>query len=942
MKKIFLLFTIFILVASNAFSQKVTGYVYDVTTSEPLVGVNISYKYKDRLTGVLSDVDGRYEIDVPADAIMLTFVLLGFETQNVPLVIANRETLNQNIYMKLEEQLLGEIVVSAGRFEQRLSDLTVSMAVLKPEQIKRQDPKDIKGVLATLPGVDITDNQPSIRGGGGWTYGVGSRTQILQDGFSVLTPGVGEINWNIIPMENIEQVEVIKGASSVLYGSSALNGVINIRTGRPRLEPQTTVSAYMGMYDNPMEKSYQWWSKEFWKDGNYEVEPLFRKSLFSGVRNPIYTGVDFSHSRRIGTFDVSGGANIFTDEGYREGNFNKRVRLGGNLTYHDPNVDYLNYGANVNFLSNKFGEFFVWKSADQVYSNSSLTNMGREANILYVEPFLNYTNPENNTSHKLRTRFFYKSDNIFAMENDKSLLGIMRDMGVNDNTMNGIFNIVRDPQQGLQDLWGQVGPEILPPLLNQDLTGLYNAISGMANNVFPTATNSDYVDLISWIMNNPVPENGDLTQWALNTLEPKNRDYRTDKDYSFFGDYQFSKRFSEESVATFGTTYEHVGMDTRVTGRHNSDNVALFTQYDGKFFDKLNVSAGARFEYYRVDSYHREAETKVFGKKIPFKPIFRGGLSYELAEYTFIRGSVGQGYRYPSITEKFIVQSLGGIGAYPNFDLKPERGHNAEIGIKQGYQFGPFKGYIDIAGFYTYYKDMIEFDFGLLNPNPDKDYPFLTSLREIPEVIQDGYFPTIGIKFNNLNKAELYGVDASITGVCDINNSVKLLYNLGYVYTEPRDVDAKKRNREEEANTDMLAMKYKSNTSKYLKYRQKHHVKGTFDFQFKRFFLGTNMTWKSKTLAVDYFMVDERPLGPNKPEADLMDYARQILFGDLHGYWKKNNKGFFVMDLRFGVDVTKKVSMQCNITNLLNKEYSIRPMDVNPPRTYMVKTNIKF
>lgn len=66
----------------------------------------------------------------------------------------------------------------------------------------------------------------------------GARSQILVDGMSTLNPKTGEINWNTVPLENIEQIEVIKGASSVLYGSSALNGIINIRTARPGLTPK--------------------------------------------------------------------------------------------------------------------------------------------------------------------------------------------------------------------------------------------------------------------------------------------------------------------------------------------------------------------------------------------------------------------------------------------------------------------------------------------------------------------------------------------------------------------------------------------------------------------------------------------------------------------------------------------------------------------------------
>ncbi len=139
----------------------------------------------------------------------------------------------------------------------------------------------------------------------------------------------------------------------MLYGSSALNGIINIRTARPGLTPKTRFSAYVGVYGDAENDEYQWSDKSFWKDDKYSVKPILRGSLLSGIRNPIYEGFDLSHSRRIGNFDVSGGINLFTDEGYRQQGYNKRFRMGGSLTYHQPDMGMklLNYGFNVDFLS---------------------------------------------------------------------------------------------------------------------------------------------------------------------------------------------------------------------------------------------------------------------------------------------------------------------------------------------------------------------------------------------------------------------------------------------------------------------------------------------------------------------------------------------------------------------------------------------------------------
>ena len=206
-------------IGATAYGQKVKGYIYDAETEQPLPGVNITYETKDGKKGVASDEKGYYELNIPAGGIYLTFSFIGYKSQLVPLVLNPREVMTKNIYLQPETKLLDDAVVTAGRFEQKMSDLTVSMDVLKSDQILKQDPGDITATLKTIPGVDVVDRQPSIRGGNGWVYGVGSRTMILVDGQSALDPGSGQINWNTIPMEDIAQIEVLKGASLRIVGS---------------------------------------------------------------------------------------------------------------------------------------------------------------------------------------------------------------------------------------------------------------------------------------------------------------------------------------------------------------------------------------------------------------------------------------------------------------------------------------------------------------------------------------------------------------------------------------------------------------------------------------------------------------------------------------------------------------------------------------------------
>ena len=435
----------------------------------------------------------------------------------------------------------------------------------------------------------------------------------------------------------------------------------------------------------------------------------------------------------------------------------------------------------------------------------------------------------------------------------------------------------------------------------------------------------------------------DLIPWLSNVINPSRNTPKTqtDKNFDYYLDYQFNKKWEGGAQITTGVTLEHIRYDSAVMDEvYKSDNVAAFLQYDQRFWDRLSVSAGVRAEYYRVNNHHREAETKIFGTKVPFRPVFRAGLNYQLADYSFIRASFGQGYRNPSINEKYLRKDIGGVGVYPNLDIKPEKGFNAELGIKQGYKVGNFQGFVDVAGFYTQYKDMVEFQFGLFN---NANYTMINSIGDAFQMLTDGKGFGIGAQFHNVSKAQIYGVEISTNGVYNFNKNTKLFYNLGYVYTEPRDADYQERNAVEGLYTDPLQMKEKSNTGKYLKYRPKHSFKATVDFQWKRINVGANVAWKSKILAVDYLMLDER----EKQQKDLMDYVRGILFGYSKGetlatYWKKHNTDYATVDVRFGVKATKEVAFQFMVNNLLNKEYSNRPMAVAAPRTFVLKMDVTF
>ena len=114
----------------------------------------------------------------------------------------------------------------------------------------------------------------------------------------------------------------------------------------------------------------------------------------------------------------------------------------------------------------------------------------------------------------------------------------------------------------------------------------------------------------------------------------------------------------------------YTNVESQLYGDHHSNNLASYVQGDKKW-DKVTFSAGMRLEYFKIDSI--QSSGKLFKKNlnIPFQPVFRFAGTYNPFDYTFIRASYGQGYRFPSIAEKFISTFVGGLNIYTNSSIEP-------------------------------------------------------------------------------------------------------------------------------------------------------------------------------------------------------------------------------------------------------------------------------
>src|ERR1700756_4825026 len=358
-------------ISYSSFSQQtgvLKGVVYDFTTHEKLPGATIRL-VNNLNKGAATDIDGKYLLELDTGYHQLICSYIGLRNDTFSVYIIANVIKEQDIHLKSYAKTLETVVVSSGKFDQRIEDITVSMEVLKPKLISAKNTTSIETALEQVPGLSIIDNDPQIRGGSGFTFGVGSRVAILVDGIPMLSGDAGRPEWSYIPVENIEQVEVIKGASSVLYGSSALNGVINVRTAYPRSKPKTVISVSTGMYSLPEAPADNWYNKTI--PGLANINFLHSRIIKSNI--DLVVGGNFNMDQGfIGPPppaiylppDIKQAFNITANDSIHTYNNNDMLKIRGrmnfNLRYRSKKIQGLSYGINGNGMLNKTNMVLAW------------------------------------------------------------------------------------------------------------------------------------------------------------------------------------------------------------------------------------------------------------------------------------------------------------------------------------------------------------------------------------------------------------------------------------------------------------------------------------------------------------------------------------------------------------------------------------------------------
>ena len=363
------------------------GEVREAATGRALEGARILLQ-PGALAVLTTGADGRFVVGKLAPGRYRLFVsLVGYAPDTLPsLEVPPGDTLRVTVTMRAVALDLPGIVVTASRAPERVEEAPASVAILRGDEVIRRNVISVDGALAFVPGVTFNGSgQMDVRGSTGSAGGVGSRVLMLVDGHPALSGDGGELIWEALPLLDLDQVEVVKGAASSLYGSNALGGVVNLVTTPVGDRPETVVRTHAGWYDPP---------------GRYEFAD---RTLGS-------RGIMLQHSRWLGRVGARLALARETSDGFEQngeyGHWFLRAKLTAPPESAHPWDGYLMWSRNDS------GDFLAWRSPDapfevdppslgdrSVYQfllgGATFTPLARPSAVLRVSPSLNYNSNQN-------------------------------------------------------------------------------------------------------------------------------------------------------------------------------------------------------------------------------------------------------------------------------------------------------------------------------------------------------------------------------------------------------------------------------------------------------------------------------------------------------------------------------------------------------------------
>ena len=271
-------------------------------------------------------------------------------------------------------------VLSGSRVEELQTESTAPISVITRNQILETGKQSVGAVLSEVPGVTTRGYDLSFTPGiaGEQIQGIDSRqVLVLRDGLPVAgARGIssGVLDLNTLGVEQVQQVEVVKGATSALYGSDAIGGVINVITRQPSapLAADIDISGgSIGMFDPRGSLGAKF--GKFWLQGDYEYHQADSYSLLQG--SPDLP----SYNRNIGSFRANYQLNESVDFGFSANGYHyhdgRNVLSDAGLVTDVDNSSETGYALTGNFRLSQNTTLQVLGCLDQYDANSLDTSL---------------------------------------------------------------------------------------------------------------------------------------------------------------------------------------------------------------------------------------------------------------------------------------------------------------------------------------------------------------------------------------------------------------------------------------------------------------------------------------------------------------------------------------------------------------------------------------
>lgn len=280
--------------AASAQTAVINGTITDRETGEAIVGATI--RLEGTQLGAVTGQKGRFTVkSVPSGTIRLRISMIGYEPATTTLIVQTGEQKDIVLTLLPSQLHSAEIVVSASKRIQAAQDVPISISVVNAKDLEDRGLTRLDDALRYVSGISVQRDQVSIRGASGFAFGVGSRVAVLLDGFPLLSGDNGDIKFDVLPVADVERIEIVKGAGSALYGTGALGGVVSLVTKEATTTPSFYVRTYGGFWTEPRFDDWKW-----------------------SASTPVLGGADVRYAQRFGDVSVSISGGIRNDDGYRD------------------------------------------------------------------------------------------------------------------------------------------------------------------------------------------------------------------------------------------------------------------------------------------------------------------------------------------------------------------------------------------------------------------------------------------------------------------------------------------------------------------------------------------------------------------------------------------------------------------------------------------------